>query len=115
MLVMVLGLAAFGCSAWVIMPASSSLIATLRTLHEAARRASPELFRSAIEPLSPIQGGRFIHRQISAMLKADFAPFGADCQALQLEARRLDRRAHYGLIPLALFALGALLWYGVGP
>jgi hypothetical protein len=115
MVVVVSGLVALGWSSWVIMPASSALIITLRKLHEAARRADVALFKSAIEPNSPIQGGRFIHRQIGFMLKADLTLFGADCQALQLEARRLDRRCHYGLIPIGLFALGCALWYGAGP
>jgi len=115
MVMVVSGLVALGAGMSVMWPASSALIMTLRKLHEAARRANPELFRSAVEPHSPIQGGRFIHRQIGFMLKADLAAFGADCQAMQAEARRLDRRAHYGLIPIGLFALGCLLWYGAGP
>ena len=115
MVMVVSGLVAFGAGMSVMWPASSKLIVTLRKLHEAARLGNPELFRSALEPHSAIQGGRFVHRQITFMLKADLAPFGEESQALQLEARRLDRRVHYGLIPLGLFALSCLLWYGAGP
>ena len=106
------GLVALGCSAAIIVPASRGVIASLRALHDAARRQNPELFARSIEPLSAITSDGFVHKRITGMLRADFTPFGAECLQLQAEAKRFDRRAHYGLIPIALFAVGCLIWYG---
>ena len=107
------GLLALACSAALIAPASRGVVATLRALIDAARRADPALFASRIEPGSPFRGERFIHRNITAALRADFAPFGAECQRLQAEARSFDRRAHYGLLPVGAFVLAFLLWYAL--
>lgn len=107
------GLVALACSAAIILPASRGVIASLRALHDAARRQNPDLFARTIEPLSAITSdGGFVHKRITGMLRADFTLFGAECLQLQAEAKRFDRRAHYGLIPIALFALGCLTWYG---
>jgi hypothetical protein len=113
--VVVSGLVAFACSAAIIMPASRGVIASLRALHAAAERKDLERFVRSIEPLSPITSRGFVHKRITGMLRADFAPFGEECLRLQAEAKRFDRRAHYGLIPLAIFALGCLIWYGASP
>jgi hypothetical protein len=112
MVAIVSGLAALACSAAVIMPASRTLIATLRALHDAALRSDPERFARSIEPLSAVTAEGFVHRRITGMLRADFTPFGAECVALQRQARALDRRAHVGLVPIAIFALSWLIWYG---
>jgi hypothetical protein len=97
----------------VIASASRKLVQTLRELADAARNADPERYQRAIEPVSAFQDGEFVHRRLTGMLRADFAPFGEQCIRLHAQARALDRRAHYGLLPLALFALGCLLYYGV--
>ena len=109
-MLVVSGLSAMAWSAMVIAPASARLIKTLRALVDAARHANPELFQSRIEPTNPFHAGGFEHRRITGMLKADLTDFGSECRRLQQHARQLDRRSHYGLLPLAAFALGCVLW-----
>ena len=78
----------------------------LGTLVDWARRSNPEQFRVQIEPINPFVGNKFKHNRISPMLKTDMAPFGEICQRLHREAKKLDRRAHYALAPMILYALG---------
>jgi hypothetical protein len=108
------GLVALGCSAAVIASASRKLVTTLRALDDTCRRTDLDRYQHTIEPVSAFQGGEFVHRRLTGMLRADFAPFGAECQRLHAQARALDRRAHYGLLPLAAFGLGCVLYYGFG-
>jgi hypothetical protein len=84
-------------------------------LVDMARRANPELFRSQLEPLSPVVGDTFKHNRIAKMLRADLSEFGEICQRLQREARQLDRRAHFGILPILVYLCGLGLWYAMRP
>src|SRR5262249_52041861 len=105
-----LGLFACWLSFMLIMPVSRELLIKLGTLVDMCRRANPERFVTALAPHNPFVGGKFIHRRITRVLKADLADFGELCQRLQREARKLDRRAHIGLWPIAVYALGLGTW-----
>ena len=39
------------------------------------------------------------------------AEFGAACQQLQREASKLDRRAHIGMLPIAVYVAGVAVWW----
>jgi hypothetical protein len=111
MQVVLLGLVAAGLTAALTVPPSLSLVSKLRELIEAARQTNPELFGRSLESLNPFAGGSFKHNRVTGILRADFSGFGEPCLRLQLEARRLDRRAHLGMLPVLLFGIGLAVWW----
>jgi hypothetical protein len=106
----VLGFLALLLSWGVIMPASRTLILKLGTLSDMARRARPELYRERLQEIDPHDGPKFRHNRVTRMLRADMSDFGEICQRLQQEARKLDRRVHLGLLPIAIYAIGLAAW-----
>jgi hypothetical protein len=111
--IILVGILAFWLSAALIMPPSRDLMLKLGTLVDMARRADPELFRTNIAPLSPFVGRAFKHSRIKGMLKADLSKFGEICLRLQREARRLDARAHKGMLPGIAYLVGLGLWFAL--
>lgn len=95
------------------LPPSRELVLKLGTLVDMARRADPERFRTQLEAISPFVGSEFKHSRIKPILRADLSAFGPICQRLQIEARALDRRAHYGAIPVLVYLAGLGVWYAV--
>ena len=117
---MVVALAVLGVLALMIggalsLPPSRELVLKLGTLVDMARRADPERFRAQLEPHNPFVGTAFKHNRIKGILRADLSGFGEICQRLQREARALDRRAHYGAIPVLVYLAGLGIWYAVRP
>ena len=110
-LVLGLGLVASWIAMALTMPASRELMIKLGTLVSWTQRTNPELYRQKIEPINPFVGKTFKHNRITGMLRADLTPFGAICQQLQTEARKLDRRAHIGMLPIVVYLVGAGLWW----
>jgi hypothetical protein len=110
-----LGLLAFSAAGALGLPASRELMIKLGTLVDMARRANPELFRSRLEPLNPFVGKQFKHNRIKGILRVDLTEFGEICQRLQREARKLDARAHVGLLPIAAYFVGLGLWFALRP
>lgn len=104
---------AFGLSAALGMPASRELMLKLGTLVDWARRENPELYKTQIEPISPFVNGKFVHKRITSMLKADMTPFGEVCVRLQREAKKFDRKAHVAMIPAVAYLLGLGVWFVV--
>lgn len=85
----------------------------LGTLVDIARRTNPELFRSRIEPVNPFVGKAFKHNRVKPILHVDLTEFGEICQRLQREARKLDVKAHVGLLPIAAYLVGLGLWFAL--
>jgi hypothetical protein len=98
---------------WLWLPPSRELVLKLGTLLDMARRANPELYAQRIEPLSPFAGKQFRFDRIKHLLRADLSEFGALCQRLQRDAKRLDTRAHYGVLPIAAYVLGLCCWFAL--
>lgn len=107
----VFGVVAFALAAFIGMPPSRELMLKLGTLLDWARRENPQLYAAQLEPISPFVGKSFKHARLKGILRADLTGFGEICQRLQREAKRLDVKAHYGLIPIAVYALGLAVWY----
>src|ERR1700741_2743746 len=78
------------------------------------QRTNPELYRQQVEPINPFVGKTFKHNRITRMLRADLSGFGPVCQQLQLEARKLDRRAHVGMLPIVVYLVGVGAWWLFG-
>jgi hypothetical protein len=68
-----------------------------------------------LAPISPFVGKQFKHSRLKGILRADLSAFGQICVRLQLEARRLDVKAHVGLIPIAVYFTGLGLWFALRP
>ena len=113
-LVIGLGVVASWIAMALTMPASRELMIKLGTLVSWTQRSNPELYRQKIEPINPFVGKTFKHNRITRMLRADLAGFGPICQQLQSEARKLDRRAHIGMLPVVVYLVGAGLWWLLG-
>jgi hypothetical protein len=95
---------------WV--PPARELIIKLGTLMDMARRANPELYAARLAPITPfVSPTVFKLQHVTKVLRADVSEFGVICQRLHAEAKRLDRRAHYSLIPVILYALGLGTWW----
>ena len=92
-------------------PPSRDLVIKLGTLMDMAQRANPERYRSELAPISPFVGQKFLHNRIKGILRADLAAYGALVQRLQVDARRLDVKAHLGMIPVGTYVLLVGLWY----
>jgi hypothetical protein len=112
-LILLLGLLAFGLAGAMTLPPSRELTIKLGTLVDMTRRADPELFRATIEPTNPFVGRSFKHSRIKGMLHADLSRFGDISQRLQREARRLDKRAHLGALPVVAYLVGLGLWFAL--
>jgi hypothetical protein len=112
-LIVGLGILALMISSSIGMPASRELMIKLGTLIDMTRRANPELFATRVEPVNPFVGKKFLHKRIKGMLRVDLREFGELCQRLQRDARKLDGRAHVGLVPLAVYLAGLGLWYAL--
>jgi len=113
----VLGVIAFVLAALLGMPPSRELMIKLGTLLDWARRTNPELYAARLAPISPFvdTGTRktFKHSRLKGVLRADLTEFGEICQRLQREARRLDVKAHVGLVPIAVYVTGLVLWFSL--
>jgi hypothetical protein len=84
----------------------------LGTLMDWARRTDPELYGAKLAPITPfIDAKKFSFARINKVLRADLSGFGEICLRLQREAKQLDRRAHYSIIPVAVYALGLAAWF----
>ena len=86
----------------------------LGTLLDWARRENPAAYAARLAPLTPFvgKGGKtFKHSRLKGILRADLAEFGEVCQRLQREARKLDVKAHYGLIPIGVYLTGLAVWF----
>jgi len=105
------GLVAGMISYALALPPSRELVMKLGTLIDWAERSNPAAFAVMLQPISPFQGKKFVHARISRVLKCDLSEFGEICQRLQRESRKLDRKAHIGMIPFALYALSAAVWW----
>ena len=111
LVVLVLGAVATLISWAMIIPPSRELVIKLGTLIDMAERGNGELFREQLAPISPVVSGRFVHRNVTRVLKVDFTRYGEVCQRLHREASKLDRRAHIGMLPFGVYLLGAALWW----
>jgi hypothetical protein len=114
-MMVVLGVLAFAAGGALSLPPSRDLVIKLGTLIDWARRTDAERFRTQLEPVNPFVGNAFKHNRIKHILRADLSAFGEICQRLQREARALDRRAHYGAIPVVAYLIGLGIWYAVKP
>lgn len=115
MLLLGLGAIAGALSFFMGVPPSRDLVLKLGTLVDMARRADPERFRAQLEPVNPFAGGKFVHARVGKLLRSDVSDFGEICQRLQREARKLDKRAHLALIPVALYLAGLATWMVLSP
>ncbi len=113
-LVIGLGMVASWIAMALTMPASRELMIKLGTLTSWTQRSDLELYKQKIEPINPFVGTTFKHNRITRMLRADLSGFGPICQQLQLEARKLDRRAHVGMLPIVVYLVGAGIWWLFG-
>jgi len=109
----VLGLIAFVLAAMLGMPPSRELMIKLGTLLDWARRENPQLYEERLAPLSPFVGKKFKHSKLKGVLRADLTGFGEICQRLQREARKLDAKAHVGLVPIAVYLTGLIVWFSL--
>lgn len=110
-IVVVLGMVAFSLAGALVMPASRELMIKLGTLVSWTQRQNPAAFQARIAPINPFVGTTFVHKRITGMLRADMSEFGPACQQLQREAKKLDRRAHIGMLPIAVYLTGVGLWW----
>ena len=102
--------------AWMLgAPPSRELMIKLGTLLDWAQRTHPALYAAKIAPISPFVGKAFKHSKLKGILRADMSEFGEVCERLQREARKLDVKAHFGLIPIAVYLTGLGVWYAVQP
>ena len=111
----VLGVIALILATLLWAPPSRELTIKLATLLDWAKRQNPELYAARIAPLSPFVGKAFKPAKLKGVLRADLSEFGEICQRLQREARRLDVKAHYSLIPVAVYLVGLGVWYALQP
>src|SRR5689334_14963586 len=108
---------AIGAVTWVVawfmwVPPARELIIKLGTLLDMARRANPQLYAERLAPLSPFVSPKvFKMNKVAPVLRADLSEFGAIPQKLQREAKQLDRKAHYALIPGAVYVVGVGVWW----
>lgn len=107
----VLGVIAAAWSTMLGAPPSRELMIKLGTLLDWARRENPAAYASRLAPISPFVGKTFKHSRLKGLLRADLAEFGEVCQRLQREARKLDVKAHYGLIPIGVYLTGLAVWF----
>jgi hypothetical protein len=110
-----LGVAALIAAAMIGAPPSRELMIKLGTLLDWARRQNPGLYAEKIAPLSPFVGKKFKHAKLKGILRADFSGFGETCLRMQREAKKLDVKAHYGLIPIAVYLTGLGVWFALKP
>jgi hypothetical protein len=108
---LVLGVVASTLTAVLTLPPSRELVIKLGTLVEMARRANPDRFAAQLAAISPFVDGAFKHNRVTGMLRADFSGFGEVCERLQREAKRLDRRAHIGMLPMLAYMAVIGLWF----
>jgi len=113
-LVLLAGLVAGGLSFSMIAPTSRDLVIKMGTLMDMAERADPQRFATELAPHNPFVDRAFKHNRLTAVLKADLSGFGELCQRLQGDARKLDRRAHIGMLPFLVYLLGVGLWLWLG-
>ena len=113
-LVLGLGMVASWIAMALTMPASRELMIKLGTLTSWTQRTNTELYKQQVEPINPFVGKVFKHNRITGMLRADLSAFGPICQQLQLEARKLDRRAHVGMLPIVVYLVGVGAWWLIG-
>jgi hypothetical protein len=100
--------------AWMLWaPPSRELVIKLGTLLEWAQRTHPELYAARLAPLSPFVGKAYKPNKLMGVLRADMTEFGEVCVRLQREARKLDRKAHYAVIPIAVYLIGLGVWYAL--
>ena len=112
--IVLLGLFAFTVTFWLIMPPSRELMLKLGTLIDMTRRADSALFAAIVEPTNPFVGRAFKHNRIKGVLRVDLSQFGEIPQRLQREARRLDQKAHRGMLPALVYLAGLGVWYAIG-
>jgi hypothetical protein len=109
---LLLGVLAMAIATWLWGGPAHELTIKLGTLMDWARRSNPELYASTLAPITPfVDAKKFAFANITKVLRADLSQFDEISQRLQREARRLDRRAHNSLIPIALYALGFGTWW----
>jgi hypothetical protein len=106
-----LGVIAMGWTTMLWAPLAREISIKLATLLEWARRENPALYAAKLEPITPFLGQRFKANKVNGILKADFSEFGDVCQRLQREARRLDVKAHYAMVPFGVYLVGLAVWY----
>ena len=108
---------ALGVLSWMVasalwIPPSRELVIKLGTLLDWARRQNPELYAQRLAPITPfVSTTEFKMKKINGVLRADMSEFGEICQRLQREAKKLDRKAHLALWPMALYAVGLAVWW----
>jgi hypothetical protein len=93
-------LAMFALTIALVAPASFKLLATIRRLVTTAQQIDPERFKKDVERANPFRTGSFDNWRTGRLLRVDFRPFGRQCEELQGECRRWNRRIYLGLIPL---------------
>src|SRR5262245_55117811 len=114
-LVIGLGMVASSLTSSITMPASRELMIKLGTLISWSQRQNPALFREKLEPINPFVGNqfKFVHKRLTSVLRTDFTEFGPICQQLHGECKKLDRRAHIGMIPVGIYVIGVGIWWFV--
>lgn len=105
------GLVAFGWTGAMFAPPSRELMIKLGTLMDWCRRENPQLYASALAPITPFVGKAFKHNRLKGILRADMSGFGEVCARLQREARKLDVKAHIAMIPAGIYLLALGVWY----
>lgn len=111
MWIVLAGVLAGGWSAMLWAPLAREITIKLATLLDWARRENPSLYAAKLEPITPFVGKRFKANKVNGILKADFSQFGEICQRLQREAKKLDVKAHYAMIPFGVYVVGVAVWY----
>ena len=105
------GVVAGGWSFMLWAPLAREITIKLATLLEWAKRENATVYAAKLEPISPFRGKRFNANKVNGILKADFSEFGDVCQRLQREAKKLDVKAHYAMIPFGSYLVGLAVWY----
>lgn len=111
----VLGILAVVAAGAIGLPPSRELMIKLATMLEWAARQDPARYAAELEPISPFVGRQFKHSRLKGVLRTDMSAYGEICERLQREARRLDVKAHYGLIPIGVYMAGLGVWRMLQP
>jgi len=107
-----LGLVAIVASMALWIGPARELVIKLGTLKDWARRENEELYARTLLPISASGGAKLSGgKRITLALRADLSGFGEIVQGLQRDARKLDRKAHIAMAPLALYVIVLAGWW----
>lgn len=110
------GIVASGITWMTVVTASRELMLKLGTLISWSQRQNLALYREKIEPINPFVGDKFQfkHKRLTSVLRTDFTPFGPVCVQLHRDCKKLDRKAHIGMIPVGVYAIVLAAWWFLG-